>query len=135
LNCNIQREEELKGLWIVALQAKGAATRKHHYVPQFYLRGFVGEKEMLLVFDRETKEPYRTKPHGVAGQRDFNRVEVEGMDPNAVEKLSSEFEGEVAPHLDHAIGAKSIADEKDRAAIVNLIAAMTMRSGGKSWAA
>jgi hypothetical protein len=102
--------------------------RKHHYVPQFYLRGFVGEKDMLLVFDRETKEPYRTKPHGVAGQRDFNRVEVEGMDPNAVEKLLSEFEGEVAPHLDNAIAAKSIADEKDRAAIVNLMAAMTMRN-------
>jgi hypothetical protein len=47
-------------------------------VPQFYLRGFVGEKEMLLVFDRETKEPYRSKPHGVAAQRDFNRIEVEG---------------------------------------------------------
>jgi Protein of unknown function (DUF4238) len=112
----------------VALPAKGAAARKHHYVPQFYLRGFVGEKQMLLVFDRDTEQPYRSKPHGVAAQRDFNRVEVEGMDANAVEKLLSEFEGETAPHLDKVIANQSIADEKNKAAIVNLMAAMTMRN-------
>jgi hypothetical protein len=27
---------------------------------------------MLPVFDRETKKPYPTKPHGVTGKRDFN---------------------------------------------------------------
>jgi hypothetical protein len=97
-------------------------------VPQFYLRGFVGEKGLLFVTDRETKKPYRTKPHGVAGQRDFNRIDVEGMDPNAVEKALAEFEGEVAPHLDRVIAAKSIAEEKDRAAIVNLMAALTLRN-------
>jgi Protein of unknown function (DUF4238) len=117
-------EEDL----IVALPAKGAAARKHHYVPQFYLRGFVGEKDMLLVFDRETKEPYRSKPHGVAAQRDFNRIEVEGMDASAVELLLSEFEGETAPRLGKVIADKSISDEKNKAAIVNLMAAMTMRN-------
>jgi hypothetical protein len=112
----------------LALPAKGASPRKHHYVPQFYLRGFVGEKDMLLVFDRETREPYRSKPHGVAAQRDFNRIEVEGLDANAVEKLLSEFEGETAPCLDDVIANKSIADEKNWAAVVNLMAAMTMRN-------
>jgi len=100
--------------WIVALQAKGAAPRKQHYVPQFYLRKFTGAKDMLLVFDREKKETYRSKPLGVAAQRDFNRIDVEGMDANAVEKVLSEFEGETAPHLDRIIANKSIADQGDR---------------------
>jgi hypothetical protein len=112
----------------VAKEAKGTEPRKHHYVPQYYLRNFVGKKEMLIVFDRQTKEPYRSKPHGVAAQRDFNRIEIEDMDANAVEKLMSEFEGETAPHLNNVIEKKSIADQKDRAAMVNLMAAMTMRN-------
>jgi hypothetical protein len=29
----------------VAKEAKGAPPRKHHFVPQFYLRGFVGAKD------------------------------------------------------------------------------------------
>jgi len=112
----------------VALSVKGATARKHHYVPQFYLRGFIGEKDMLLVFDHETKKTYRSKPHGVAAQRDFNRVEVEGMDANAVEKLLAAFEGETAPHLETVIAKHSIADEKDKAAVINLMAAMTLRN-------
>ncbi|MCK1447704.1 DUF4238 domain-containing protein [Bradyrhizobium sp. 48] len=108
--------------------AKEAEPRKHHYVPQYYLRNFVGEKDMLLVFDRQTKEPYRSKPHGVAAQRDFNRIEVEGLEVNAVEKLMAEFEGETAPHLTNVIERMSLADEKDRSAIVNLMAAMTIRN-------
>jgi len=112
----------------VALQAKGAAPRKQHYVPQFYLRKFTGAKDMLLVFDREKKETYRSKPFGVAAQRDFNRIDVDGMDANAVEKVLSEFEGETAPHLERVIANKSIADQGDRSAMVNLMAAMTLRN-------
>jgi len=112
----------------VALQAKGAAPRKQHYVPQFYLRKFTGAKDMLLVFDRDKKETYRSKPLGIAAQRDFNRIDVEGMDANAVEKVLSEFEGETAPHLDRIIANKSIADQGDRSAMVNLMAAMTLRN-------
>ena len=112
----------------MALAARGAETRKQHYVPQLYLRRFVGAKDMLLVFDRERNEAFRTKPAGVAAQRDFNRIEVEGMDPNAVEKVLSEFEGEIAPRLDQIITKQSIADEADRSAIVNLMAAMTLRN-------
>jgi hypothetical protein len=112
----------------MAQEANGAEPRKHHYVPQYYLRNFKNEKDMLIVFDRQTKEPYRSKPHGVAAQRDFNRIEIEGMEANAVEKLMAEFEGETAPHLNNVIEKKSLADEKDRAAIVNLMAAMTIRN-------
>ena len=112
----------------MAVAAKGAATRKQHFVPPFYLRKFVGAKDMLLVFDREKEETYRSKPPGVAAQRDFNRIDVEGMDPNAVEKVLSEFEGETAPRLDRVIANKSIADEADRSAMVNLMAAMTLRN-------
>ena len=46
----------------MAKEAKGAAPRKHHFVPQFYLRGFVGAKDQLFVVDRPTEKTFRTPP-------------------------------------------------------------------------
>ena len=34
---------------------------------------------------------FRTTPNKVAGENYFNRIEVEGMDPNAVEKVGQAF--------------------------------------------
>ncbi|NUU41843.1 DUF4238 domain-containing protein [Tardiphaga robiniae] len=112
----------------MANQSGGTEPRKHHYVPQFYLRNFVDAKGMLLVADRGKKKVFRSKPPGVANERDFNRIEADGLDANAVEKLLSEFEGEIAPHLKNVIATKSLADEKDRAAMVNLMAALSLRN-------
>lgn len=69
------------------IEAKGG-PRKHHYVSQFYLRGFTDDKKQLLVTDRPTEKVFRTNPTNVAAQRDFNTIE--GEDPylrNGVSKL------------------------------------------------
>ena len=49
--------------------------------------------------NRPTGHSFRTAPDNVAGENYFNRIEVAGMDPNALEKGLAEFEGEVAPAL------------------------------------
>lgn len=113
---------------IAPKEAKGAEPKRQHYVPQFYLRGFVGKKDQLFVIDRRTKEPFRTAPKNVAGETHFNRIEVKGMDPNAVEKVLSEFEGEAAPALERVKTACSLAKEEDRAAFISLMAALALRN-------
>jgi Protein of unknown function (DUF4238) len=105
-----------------------AAPRRQHFVPQFYLRGFVGETGMLFVIDRPSKKSFRTPPKNVAAERDFNRVDVEGMDPNAIEKDLAEFESKVAPALKRVKAAKSLDDKKDRDAAMNLICALAIRN-------
>jgi Protein of unknown function (DUF4238) len=105
-----------------------AAPRKQHFVPQFYLRGFVGEKGQLFVIDRPSQKTFRTAPKNVAAERDFNRVDVEGMDPNAVEKALAEFEGKVAPAFDRVKAAKSLDNKEDRDTVMNLICALTIRN-------
>ena len=50
------------------------------------------------------------------------------MDPNAVEKALAEFEGKVAPALERVKAAKSLADKKDRDAVMNLICALAIRN-------
>lgn len=102
--------------------------RRQHFVPQFYLRGFAGEKDQLFVVDRPSKKTFRTAPKNVAAERDFNRVEVEGIAPNAVEKALAEFEGKVAPALERVRAAKSLANKEDRDAVMNMVCALAIRN-------
>ncbi|WP_316179276.1 DUF4238 domain-containing protein [Bradyrhizobium sp. SZCCHNRI1009] len=106
--------------------AKAVGPRKHHYVPQFYLRGFVDEKGKLLVTDRASEKVFRTNPANVAAQRDFNTIE--GKDPHAVEKALSEFEGKVAPALERIKQTKSLSNAEDRNALMNLICSLAIRN-------
>jgi hypothetical protein len=69
----------------------------------------VGAKGQLFVVDRTTERAFRAPPKYVAAERDFNRIEVEGMDRDAVERALAEFEGKVAPALERLKAAKSLA--------------------------
>jgi Protein of unknown function (DUF4238) len=113
---------------VIAKPAKAAEPKRHHYVPRFYLSGFTGAKERLFVVNRPTRHSFRTAPDNVAGENYFNRIEVAGMDPNALEKALAEFEGEVAPALERIKQAKSLAKEEDRAQLVNFMAAIALRN-------
>jgi hypothetical protein len=74
-------------------------AHNHHFLSQCYLRGFTdGESKnsKLLVFDHVTKKVFQTTPRNVGAERDFNRVDLEGMDPDALERALSEIEGAAA---------------------------------------
>lgn len=112
----------------MAKETKGAPPRKHHYVPQFYLRGFTGDDGKLLATDRPSGKTFRTNPKNVAAQRDFNTVDIEDLDPQIVERGLAEFEGEIAPALERIKAAKSLAVKEDRDLLMNLICALAIRN-------
>jgi hypothetical protein len=109
-------------MWIVT------EAKLQHYVPQYYLRGFIDAKEQLYVVDRPRQKFFRVPTKKVGGELYFNLINVKGLDPFAVEKALAEMEGIVAPALERVKAAKSLADEGDRSAVMNLIAAVTMRN-------
>jgi len=77
-------------------------ARHHHYLSQCYLKGFTkgkAKKSKLTVVDFKERKNFETIPRNVGGIRDFNRIEIEGVDPNAIESALSEFEGNVASAL------------------------------------
>ena len=79
-------------------------SRNHHYIPQFYLKGFLGpgcSKEQFCVIDKIERQHFVTSPRNVGSQRDFNRVDIPGKSIDAVEKSLAEIEGEVAQVLKH----------------------------------
>jgi hypothetical protein len=110
---------------------KRSEARHHHYVPQFYLKGFArpggGKFPQVSVIDLERKTEYDTSIRNVGAERDFNRVEGEGIQPDAVETAYSKLEVDFGKAIDRI--DKSLAfDGEDRAWVLNLIALLAVRN-------
>jgi Protein of unknown function (DUF4238) len=106
------------------------AARKHHYIPQCYLKGFARHRNnpKLFVVDGRTKKAFSTIPANVAAVRDFHTIDVEGLPPDALENNLSKFEGDLSPALERIIAARSIQDETDRAYLFNLVGLIAVKN-------
>ena len=91
-------------------------SRNHHYIPQFYLRGFLDpscSKEQLCVIDKIKRQHFATSPRNVGSQRDFNRVDIPGKRTDAVEKLLAEIEREIARVLKYVEESATLPEDTD----------------------
>jgi hypothetical protein len=105
-------------------------ARQHHYVPQCYLKGFVRrrEKPKLFCVDAKERRTFNTAPVNVAVERDFHRVDIEGLSLDAFENALSGFEGELSQALARIIATRSIQNESDRAYLFNFIGLMATKN-------
>jgi hypothetical protein len=104
---------------------------KQHYIPQCYLRQFAYQYRkghQVAVFDRKTDKSFRANVKDVACQNYFNRIEVNGMDPEELEKAMSEFENKLTGALARINEARSLENEKDRAYLITLIGLTALRN-------
>jgi len=77
-------------------------ARHHHYLSQCYLKGFTkggSKKSKLIVIDLKRKKYFETIPRNVGGIRDSNRIDIERIDQNILEKSIAEFESAAAASL------------------------------------
>lgn len=106
-------------------------ARHHHYIPQGYLRGFAqkrGERQWYIhVNDLEAKRSFPTNVRNVCGERDFNRVELEGHPPDRLEKEMSAFETKCVEAI-RRIAATGKFDGEDADLTLNLMALFAVRS-------
>src|SRR5690606_19289629 len=105
-------------------------ARHHHYLSQCYLKEFTkgrGKKSKLTVIDFREKKTFETIPRNVGGIRDFNRIDVEGVDPNILESQISEFESEAASALKKLNETRDFSGDV-KEIILNLIALIAIRS-------
>lgn len=108
-----------------------ATKANHHFIPQFYLRGFadgIGRKAKVFTFDSETKSTFTTLVRNVGSRRHFFRVEAEGVDPNAVEDAMSEIESEFAVHLSEVIEVRAFPTPEHFNSIMNILANISVRN-------
>ena len=105
-------------------------ARMHHYVPQFYLKGFAEDREkpMLAVFDGATRKRFEAPPSKVAVERDFHRIEVDGHPPDALEKAFAAFESDASNAMARIAAARSIVGGEDLIYVLNLVALMACKN-------
>jgi Protein of unknown function (DUF4238) len=111
--------------------ATKSVARKHHYVPQSYLAAFTsdGTKDsQFCVFDVENNRSFRTSPANVAAQRDFNRVDIEGYSPDAIENALAPFEGNAVSAIRRVLDSQSFPSDEDWNLILNLLALIAVRN-------
>jgi hypothetical protein len=112
------------------MQTKPIA-RRHHYLPQAYLATFTstGLKDgQFCVLDVETGHAFRTSPINVAAQRDFNRVDIEGRSPDAIESTIAPFEGEAVAAISRVIETQKFPNDSDWNLILNLLGLIAVRN-------
>jgi len=105
-------------------------ARHHHYLSQCYLKGFTkngAKKSKLKVFDLVNSKIFETIPRNVGGLRDFNRVDIEGIDQNAIENSLATFEGEAASAIKR-LEETLLFEGETKTLILNLIALLAVRS-------
>lgn len=108
-----------------------ATKANHHYIPQFYLRGFsagAGRQAQVFTFDNETKKSFTTLVRNVGSKRYFNRVNASCVDPNHVEDRMAEVEAEIAPHLQQVIDAQMFPSDAHFDSIMTLMALLSVRN-------
>lgn len=82
------------------------------------------------MFDRETDKSFRANVKDVCCQNYFNRIAVDGIDPDALESAMSEFETKLADALVRINEARSLENEDDRAFLITLIGLTALRNPG-----
>ena len=106
-------------------------ARKHHYLTQAYLAAFTrtGLKDgQFNVFDVNVGNSFTTSPVNVAAEKDFNRVDIEGQPPDAVEKALSPLEGKAVAAIRKVIESEIFPNDNDLNLILNFLGLIAVRN-------
>lgn len=68
----------------------------HHFVPQFYLRRFVGSDGLLWVYDKDNDRTFGTNPKNIAAEHRFYQLPDHFPDSSIMEGQLSEIENEAS---------------------------------------
>jgi hypothetical protein len=101
--------------------------RKHHYLPQFYLRGFSLDGRGLHQIEKLTGRHYPCQIKDAAAVKDFHALDQEGVeDPHALEKHLAAVEDKFARHLAVFL-SEGVANEMARQSTVQLLSLLRLR--------
>jgi hypothetical protein len=105
-------------------------ARRHHYVSQFYLKGFASDpsKPVLYVVNLLDKKSYTTGTTALAVENDFHTIRVDGQPPDAIEKSLARVEGDVKRGLDNILASGSLGNDDDKALLLYYISLLVVKS-------
>ena len=109
----------------------GNEPKGHHYVAAFHLAGFTlsGTKDgELFVLDQKQGKQWKNSPLRTARENNFNRVDLEGLDPMGIEKGFSKMEDLSATVIRELVSSKQLpTNEDDFNVLLNFVALTAAR--------
>ena len=104
-----------------------STPRKHHFLPQFYLRGFSVDRGSLFQIVKKSGKYYPSQIKDTAAIRDFHELDHEDVrDPNAFEKALAGVEGELAKRLQLLL-SDGVGNREALSGSVQLLSQLRMR--------
>jgi hypothetical protein len=106
-------------------------ARRHHYLPQAYLAAFTAttlKDGQFNVLDVKSGHSFRTSPVNVAAERDFNRIDIEGHLPDAIERALAPFEAEAVAAVRRVLETGEFPNDDDWNLILNLLGLIAVRN-------
>lgn len=106
-------------------------ARNHHYFSQGYLRGFATQESprqhYAHVTDLTLAKTFRANIKNVFSERDFLRIEQDGLDPNEIETTIGKFESVAVSAIRRIVGSGQ-ANGEDLDLVLNLMSLFAARS-------
>ena len=105
--------------------------RQHHYVPQVLLAGFTDDGTKagrLHIVNLVRRKTYTSTPEETAKEKDYNLIEVEGVDPFAIESglFATDIEGPAGPAL-ATLRNGGVPGDEDRRRLLAFMAMQELR--------
>ena len=85
-------------------------------------------KGRILVLDASKREQFETQPEKLTIERDFNRVDALGVEPDVLEAKYGEIESEIAVAVRDTVAAQKFNSEDDENLIANFVALLMVRN-------
>src|SRR4030067_3218450 len=102
-------------------------TRKHHFLPQFYLRGFSDDGKIVIQIEKLTGRSYRCSVKDAAAIRDYHKLDHPHFsDHNALEKKLAEVERQFATNLADVL-VSGLSTLQRRCRLVEFVALLRVR--------
>ena len=79
---------------------KPKIARLHHYLPQFYLKGFCGNRQNLSLYciDKEERKAFEANIKNIGAEKDFYKID-NGTEPDIYKKHLSKIEVKLSKAL------------------------------------
>ena len=103
-------------------------ARNHHYVPQFYLQGFLDPNllgEGLHVIDKTDRRHFVSTPRRVAWERDFNTINIPGYARDEIESHLAQIEGQAATVLRDIAQSATLPQSRNMDVLVVFVGILT----------
>lgn len=101
--------------------------RKHHYLPQFYLRHFSHNGEQIYQIEKQSGRSFQANITNAGAIRDYHRLDHDGTDDQfELEKNLSKIEDVLSNALDRVLADRMLTGET-KGGLIQLLSLLRMR--------